>query len=235
MRLHYLQHVPFEDAANIAVWAAERGDQVNRTLLYEGEPLPEFAAVDWLAVMGGPMGVHDEDAHPWLAGEKQFLRRAIEARIPILGICLGAQLIAEALGGAVTKGPHREIGWYPVTLTSEALGEPLLDGFPERLTAFHWHGDTFSLPPGAVHLARSEACENQAFLYGDRVLGLQFHLDYHVEAIGRMIACCPDALTAGPFVQADREALCDPHRVENTKRLLYRLLAAMERRFPPKR
>jgi GMP synthase-like glutamine amidotransferase len=226
MRIHYLQHVPFEDAANVAVWARERGHAVARTLLYAGERLPDLASFDWLVIMGGPMNVYEEDRYPFLAGEKRFLRAALKAGKPTLGICLGAQLMADALGGRVTRNEHREIGWFPVSLTAAGAASPLFSGFPSSFEAFHWHGDTFSLPPGAIHLARSEACENQAFQWGDRALGLQFHLDYSRDAIAAMVGSCADELVAGPFVERDPAKLCDPARAEATKELLYRLLDA---------
>jgi GMP synthase-like glutamine amidotransferase len=229
MRLHYLQHVPFEDAANVAVWARRRGHSVTRTRLFAGEPLPRCETFDWLAVMGGPMSTRDHDAFPWLAGEKELIREAIDRRMPVLGICLGAQLAAEVLGAAVTRNREREIGWFPVWLTDSGRRSELLAALPERFLAFHWHGDTFDVPPGALHLAESEACRNQAFQYEDHVLGLQFHLDYSVESIQKMTAHCQDELVGGPFVQTAQEMLARPDRIDATQRWLDQTLDAMER------
>ncbi len=124
------------------------------------------------------MNVDEHDLHPWLVREKQFIRRVIDRGVPLLGVCLGGQLIATVLGGQVTKNRQKEIGWFPVTLTSEAAASPLFARFPQQVPAFHWHGDTFSIPPGAVRLAASDGCDNQAFQYGRNVVALQFHWDY---------------------------------------------------------
>lgn len=225
MRLHYLQHVAFEDAANVACWAADRGCAVSRTLLYAGQPLPPLDAFDALAIMGGPMNIYQDEQHPWLVDEKAFLRRAIDAGKHVLGICLGAQLVADVLGGPVTQNAHREIGWFPVRRTPQSSSS-LLAALPEECTPFHWHGDTFAIPPGAVHAASSEACAQQAFQFGDRVVGLQFHIDYSVESIERMIRHCADELQPSRWVETDPQRLASAQRVAEAKRLLYRLLDA---------
>ena len=185
MRVHVLQHVDFEDAAGIADWAADRGHALAATRLHAGEPLPGPGEFDFLVVMGGPMNVYEHVEHPWLEQEKAFLRRAVEAEKAVLGVCLGAQLLADVLGGAVRQGVHKEIGWLPVRGTAEAFGHGLFRDFPAEYAAFHWHGDTFSIPPGAVRVAESAACPNQAFALGGRVVGLQFHLETIAAKIGR--------------------------------------------------
>ncbi len=197
MRLHVLQHVPFEDAAYIADWAATRGHALVVTHLYRGDALPD-AAANLTVVMGGPMGIYDEDAHPWLRAEKAFLARVVAGGGYALGICLGAQLLADVLGGPVTRNPVKEIGWFPVTRLAESL---LLAGLPDAFSAFHWHGDTFAIPPGAVHAAASAACLNQAFVYADRVLGLQCHLESTPVSIDRLIAHCGEELIDGPYIK----------------------------------
>ena len=228
MRIHYIQHVPFEDAANIARWARERGHEVTRTLLFENEPLPAQGEFDRLVIMGGPMGADDEETFPWLKKEKEFIRETIDAGVPVIGVCLGAQLMARVLGARVTRNEHREIGWFPVSLTEEARSVPFLKGFPDSFEAFHWHGDTFEIPEGAMRLAESEGCRNQAFLFGANALGLQFHLDYDRDAIERMITCCTEDLVEGPFVQIHRNVLCNDEKTEKTKELLYKLLDSFE-------
>jgi GMP synthase-like glutamine amidotransferase len=229
LRIHYLQHVEFEDAANIVPWAEARGHAVNRTRLYENEPLPPADAFDWLVIMGGPMNIDEHDRYPWLVREKQFIAETIGRNKPVLGICLGAQLLADVLGGRVTPNGEKEIGWFPVSLTDGASGLPVFRALPEEFLPFHWHGDTFSIPPGAVHAAGSEACANQAFQYGDRVVGLQFHLDYSAASIGKMIQSCGDELVEAPHIQRSPERLTDPVRVANLRGLLDRFLDAMER------
>ena len=229
MRLHYLQHVAFEDAANIEVWARRRGHAVTRTRLFAGERLPRCDAFDWLVVMGGPMNVDEHDAYPWLVSEKQLIREAIDRRVPVLGVCLGAQLAAEVLGARVTRTRHREIGWFPISLTDSGRRLALLADLPDRFLAFHWHGDTFDVPPGALRLAESEACANQAFQYEDHVLGLQFHLDYSARSIRKMIEHCEAELVDGPFVQSAAELLARPDRIDATERWLNQVLDALER------
>ena len=220
--------MPFEDAGNIGVWAHERGHTVTRTRLDLGEPLPPQAAFDWLVVMGGPMSVYQHDVYPWLALEKEFLRESIDRGAWLLGVCLGAQLAADVLGGRVTRNSQPEIGWLPVWLTEEAGTSPLFAGFPQRFLPFHWHGDTFSLPAGATPIARSEACVNQVFQW-NRVIGLQFHLEYPAAAIESMLCECGDELTDGPSVQRPDQMLPFPERIEEARRLLYGLLDSMAR------
>ncbi|MDQ7055614.1 MAG: type 1 glutamine amidotransferase [Persephonella sp.] len=165
MRLHYIQHVHFETPANIFRWAEKKNYTISGTKLFLGEKLPPLEQFDFLIVMGGPMGVYDEDKFPWLTQEKKFIEQCIKADKKILGICLGAQLIADVLGARVYKNSHKEIGWFPVYLTEEGKKSQSFKGFPREFTAFHWHGDTFEVPKGAVHTAFSEGCKNQSFEY----------------------------------------------------------------------
>ncbi|HNY76930.1 MAG: type 1 glutamine amidotransferase [Sedimentisphaerales bacterium] len=212
MRLHWLGHVPFEDAANIGAWAEQHGCTVTSTQLYTGAPLPQIEEIDALAVMGGPMNVYQHRDHPWLLQEKRFLEQAIRAGIPTIGVCLGAQLVADVLGAKVVQNPHIEIGWFEVETVTESAGAepndhpPLPRDLPTRFMAFHWHGDTFEIPRGAIRIAQSRACRNQAFEYAGHVLGLQFHLEYSAESIEKMLAHCGHELVQAPFVQ-DRERI----------------------------
>ncbi len=177
MRVHWLQHVPFEDLGCIAPWLARRGHGVTATRWYAGDAAPDPATIDALIVMGGPMNVDETHLHPWLADEKRLIRAVIDTGKPVLGICLGAQLIAASLGAAVTRNAHTEIGWFDLNLNDAGQASPLFQGFPGTFSAFHWHGDTFAIPPGGRLLMSSEACANQAYQVGERVLGLQFHLE----------------------------------------------------------
>lgn len=203
MRVHVLQHVPFEGLASIAPWLEARGATITCTRFFEDPRLPAASDVDFVIAMGGPMSVNDEAELPWLIAEKQFVREAIQAGAAVLGICLGAQLIASALGAAVRPGREREIGWF------ELEGVPSPDGafqFPAREVVFHWHGETFDLPPGAVHLARTPGCENQAYQLGDRVIGLQFHLETTPESLDQITTHCRNELVPSTYVQTE-EAL----------------------------
>ena len=230
MRIHCLQHVPFEDAANIALWAQRRGFSLTHSLMGEA-PLPAHRDYDFLAIMGGPMNIYEHDRFPWLAEEKAFIRQAIDAGKIILGVCLGAQLISDVLGGPVTRNPHREIGWFPVRRTEAARRSPLA-AWPDEVLAFHWHGDTFAIAPGARLLASSDACRHQAFLWGDRVVGLQFHIEYSRDSIERMIAHCSDELQPGPFVQSADELLPSDAMLARTTSLLEAFLDALTQRQP---
>lgn len=226
-RLHVLQHVPFEDAANIGVWAREQGWTVASTRLYRDETLPPPETIDWLAIMGGPMNIYEHERYPWLVTEKAWIKQVIEAGKTVIGVCLGAQLIADVLGGEVTRNTHTEIGWFPVTKTEAGRADLRLAGLPETFETFHWHGDSFSIPPGAVHLAASEACPNQIFRYGERVLGMQCHLDYSAASLQAMVEHCSDELIDAPFIQTDSAVLIDTQRAKNLKQSLYAVLDAL--------
>lgn len=199
MRIHYFQHVPFEGLGCIEPWALENGHQISVTRFYLGELPPAVEELDWLIVMGGPMNIYEEAEYPWLAQEKQCIGEAIRKGKVVLGICLGAQLIADALGAKVTRNTYKEIGWFSIEMTAGA--SPLFDFLPPKPLTFHWHGDTFELPPGAVHVARSEACENQAFIYDGRVIGLQFHLEFTPQSLKAILPNCANELVDGKYIQ----------------------------------
>jgi len=227
LRIHYLQHVPFEGAAGIATWAEARGCPLTRTRLYEGKSPPTLDAFDLLAVMGGPMNVYEHGAYPWLASEREFIQRAVDGGKRVLGVCLGAQLLADALGGEVTRNAHTEIGWWPIRLTPAGEAQTLFADWPTEVTAFHWHGDTFAVPPGALHVAESDACRSQAFVFGARAVGLQCHLEYSPASIEAMVEHCADELVDGPYIQPADGFLTEPQRVEAAQALLFRLLDAL--------
>ena len=212
-------------------WFRERGWQVSLTELYRDEPLPPVDEIDWLIVMGGPMSANDESKHGWLKAEKDFIGQALQAGKAILGVCLGSQLIANVLGSRVYRNPQPEIGWFPIQRFPEAAAHNLGRLFPEQAEVFHWHGETFDLPRGAFHLARSQACENQAFAYGDRVLGLQFHLETTRDALEDLAHGCADELIDSPFIQSAEQMLSDPHRFARLNRLLDPILQGLAARM----
>ena len=222
LRVHWLQHADFEDLGCIAPWLVARGHRVTHTRLFAGEKLPQADAFDWLIVMGGPMNIYEYDRHPWLHAEKQLISEAITANQRVLGICLGSQLIADVLGGKVTRNAHTEIGWFPVQLSSEGQHSSLLKDFPRDFNVFHWHGDTFAIPPGAKHLASSEACINQAFSYGERVIGLQFHPEVTASNVRDWLA--HESVTPAPYVQTSEQMLGDIPRYAVINRLMLTLL-----------
>jgi GMP synthase (glutamine-hydrolysing) len=228
VRIHVLQHVPFEDEGSIRQWARLRGHALTRTQVFASQVFPSQRDFDALVVTGGPMNVYEYDRFGWLLREKTFILDTLEdkSRHPVLGLCLGAQLIADVLGARVTRNPHREIGWFPVSLQPSARRTELFRHFPLEFTPFHWHGDTFSLPPGAAHLASSEACVNQAFMVQDRVLGLQFHLEYTRRNLQAMIRNAGHELVDDTFVQKEADLLAPAARIRAAQGLLFGLVDA---------
>ena len=203
-RAHYFQHVPFEGLGSMEPWLAARDYEITVTRQFAGDPTPaieELADIDLLVVMGGPMSVNDTSEFAWLNAELAFVSAAINADTPTLGICLGAQLIAKSLGSTIGRNPVAEIGWFDVE-TIAATGKEI-PNLPERYSAFHWHGETFDTPAGAHRFGASEACDNQAFIYNERVIGLQFHLETTPESARLLVEHCGDELeSTSAFVQS---------------------------------
>jgi GMP synthase-like glutamine amidotransferase len=202
MRLHAIQHVPFEGLGSIQSWADRTGGEIHLTRLFRGEALPPPGDVTHLIVMGGPMGVHDHAAYPWLTPEKNLIRDVIEAGRSVLGICLGAQLMADALGARVVPNPTPEIGWFPIRKSAQAQSRGIASFLPSSLEVFHWHGDTFDIPEGATCLAHSDACRHQGFYLNGGVIGLQFHLETTPDSLRALIAHCSADLLESPFIQS---------------------------------
>ena len=208
MRVHYFQHVPFEGLGSIAPWLEAAGHKITNTRFFASAGLPDLKMIDLLVVMGGPMSVNDEKAYPWLVPEKRFIRKAIDSGKPVLGVCLGAQLIAKAMGAEVYPNIEKEIGWFPVQGVASINDATF--SFSPSTKVFHWHGETFDLPPGAILLARSEGCENQAFQIGPAVIGLQFHLETTPESAREIVANCRAELVPGKYIQTEEEILSAP-------------------------
>ena len=215
-----LQHVPFEGPGAFRRALADRHYQIDTRLVPQRE-LPT-ALPDFLLVMGGPMSVNDPD--PWIEKELLFIRHAIEAGIPVLGVCLGSQFMAKALGGEVRPGPRLEIGPVPVTRTVEADADAVFGTFPRDFTVFQWHGEGLTLPPGACVLASSEFYPVQAFRYGDRAYGLLFHLELEIDGVA---ALCRECATDVQRAETTTEALLASaaHVLPECHRLADRLIA----------
>lgn len=232
MIINYLQHVSFEGLGNIEGWARENAHETRAIRLFAGDPLPNANEANALVILGGPMNVDEEAEFPFLREEKRFIERIIKEEKPVLGICLGAQLIAQVLGAKVYKGEQKEIGWFPVERSHQSESK-FAEILPASFTTFHWHGDTFDLPAGAARLASSEACINQAFAFGDKVLGMQFHLEATLDAVRLMIENEAEEIHAetaagAKFVQTNGQILSNSNSfAENTKlmRALLDLLA----------
>lgn len=200
IRIHSLEHAANEGPGKIKLWALRRGFQINHTRMDLGEPLPSVDQFDLLVVMGGVMNVYQHRDYPWLVSEKRLISQAIAANKGILGICLGAQLLADAIGGKVFQNSDKEIGWLPVRFLHRS---PPFDQFPESLICFNWHGDTFSLPDTALRVAESAACANQAFISGDRLIGLQFHAELDFAGVkGFLSGDTSELWIKAPYVQS---------------------------------
>lgn len=224
MKIHWLQHVPFEGLGCIAEWASKKGAEVSHTRFYLSEAPPAADDIDLLIVMGGPMGVYDEQKFPWLKPEKEFLKKVLRSDAKVLGMCLGAQLITECLGSRVYPNRQKEIGWFPIEFLPEADSSKIGRALATHTDVFHWHGDTFDLPAGAKHLARSDACEHQAFLIEERILGLQFHLEVTADSAKQLIQNCEHELIHAPFIQTAEQMLKDPQRFERANSVMLRCL-----------
>ena len=227
MRFHLLQHVAFEGPAAIQDWIDRNGHTLTTTKYYQGDPLPNQDEFDFLIVMGGPMGVEDIEQYPWLVPEREFIQQSIEAGKHILGICLGAQLIARACGAEVFKNNQREIGWFKIAIDKQNLPAVMRDVFPASAEVFHWHGDTFEIPRGACHFATSEACSNQGFILNEKVIGLQFHIETTEESAALLIKNCGNELDGSTYVQSEAEILADSNRFKQINQLLFRMLESI--------
>ena len=214
MKLHYLQHVPFEGLGSIASWCQEHELEPSSTKLFAEEKLPQIGDFDCLIVLGGSMNIYESRRYPWLSQEKQFIEKAMSAGKAVIGICLGAQLIADVFGARVFSGEQKEIGWFPVSLGEEAYKLSLFSDFPKEFDAFHWHGDTFDIPNGTIAIGQSEACENQGFIYQEKILGLQFHLETTPESVSALLENNSHELSEAPFIQTPKEMLEDETRFE---------------------
>ena len=192
-----LQHVGCETLGTIADALAAAGATPQYIRTFSGQPVPkEIGAAAGLIVMGGPQSVYEQDRYPFLRDEQRLIADALQREIPVLGVCLGSQLLAATLGAPVTKGRQKEIGWYPVTLSDDAKNDALFAGIKREFTGFHWHGDIFDLPHGAVSLASTALTPHQAFRYSRHAYGFLFHLEVTSPQIAEMVTLFADELHA---------------------------------------
>ena len=207
MRIHIIQHMPYESTGFLSNWANQPNNFVTFSHPYQTEWYPSPECFDLCIVLGGSMSAKDTKKLPWLGRELDFLEKAVIKRKKMLGICLGAQLISRVLGGSVYQSLYREIGWHPVRLTPAARNLPLFDQFPDSWMAFHWHKDTFAIPPMGYRIVETDGCPNQGFLYEDHVMALQFNMEADRETIAALLQNCRDDLILGTYVQSEKEIL----------------------------
>jgi len=212
------QHDPLEDLGIFAQVLEAHHLSFRYVRLFQDEMPPEDSgAIRALVFLGGPMSVHEEAQYPFLKWEKTLIRTALKEGIPILGVCLGAQLIASATGAEVYPGNFKEIGWYPISITAQGQMDSLLGYLPEKPTVFQWHGDGFDLPKGALRLASSTHYDNQAFRLGRSVYGLQFHLEVTPSMIKQWIDHHWKELAQVPYISPDK-IRADTHSYSQTLR-----------------
>jgi GMP synthase-like glutamine amidotransferase len=233
MRIQLIEHDPEDfSRTNISLWAAKKGYRVQQTYVCNRDALPALGDFDWLMVMGGSQHAWDEQGNIWLEEEKRFVGEALAAGKPYLGICFGAQILAEALGGELFPNKHREIGWHEVSLSRQGQESFLFKNVPTSFVSFHWHSDHFSLPPHCTRLAFSRATENQAFVSNDRpAAGLQFHPEYTREMVAYYAGENRQDWKPDVFVSPTEEVLARTAEIPDTYWLMEALLNNMEQEF----
>ena len=222
MQIEILQHVAFEGPGAILNWAENQQHATNIQHVYQTPITTNIAATDALIILGGPMGANDGSQYSWMNQEKRLVETALKQNIPVLGICLGAQLIADVLGAKISRNREREIGWYPIVSTSQSSKLAL----PPTLTPLHWHGDTFETPINTQNIYKSDGCDNQAFL-GENLLGLQFHLEITSETVLPLIAASSADFQAprSSYVQQPEEILQNNNRFTQANSMMHELLS----------
>jgi GMP synthase (glutamine-hydrolysing) len=215
-----------EGLAHIETWGKIKKHSLTHTRFFLNDSLPALDSLDALIIIGGDMSANDAQAFPWLTREKKYIEKAMHAGKKVLGICLGAQLIADVLGSKVTRNPHKEIGWFPVQKTEGSEKSEIFKTLPSSFLAFHWHEETFALPRDALHTLKSEACLHQAFVYQSWVVGLQFHLEMTLQSAQMLIAHGEKEWINTPFIQKPSEILSDPSRFQSAHALLHPFLNA---------
>jgi GMP synthase-like glutamine amidotransferase len=208
-------------------WFLSRGHELACSRMFEAPDLPSPEDFDWLVVMGGPMGVNDQAEYPWLEPEIELIKATMEQSKRILGVCLGAQLMAAALGAEVKKNLHKEIGWFHVqsqTMGNDQLGKLM----PPRFRAFHWHGETFDVPTNAKPLGSSEATTCQGFRAGPRGLAMQYHLELRPEDVGMLAEACSEDLVPGPYVQGPEQFLEKSYQFDEANDMIRQILETLE-------
>lgn len=229
MRIHALINYSIVDLGTIQTWADNKGHTITTTNVYENQQFPDLDQFDLLIILGGLMSAYEEEKHPWIKMEKQFIKKAIDAGKGVLGVCLGAQMIADTIGSKTYPQGHLELGWWDVQFTESIKDIPVFKGLPTDLKLFQFHSDTYQLPPDATHLAKSKGCENQAFIYGDRVVGLQFHPEFTEAKIQEMVDLIEAEMADGPYAQHPEEFLGREDDLQKAQAFLFTLLDNLEK------
>lgn len=224
--MHCLQHIFFENPGSIKDWALENNHSITYTYFFEDNfILPDLKDIDALIIMGGNMNVDEDEIYPWLPKEKELIKATIKAGKKVIGICLGSQLIATALGCKVYPGSEKEIGFFPVQFTDEALSHPFFNHFKNPYHVFHWHSDTFDLQTNAQLIASSAVCQHQAYLIGNYVMGLQFHFEMNEMIIEDMIKHDGHELKEeGKYIQSKEQLRQGYHHLQQNKKDFFTLL-----------
>jgi GMP synthase-like glutamine amidotransferase len=225
-RLHIFQHVPFENAEHIAVWAQRQGFTISVTRWFDGEKPPLAAEIDWLVILGGPMNIYEHRNHPWLIEEKKFISEVIGLKKKIVGICLGAQLLADVLGAKVYQNQQKEIGWFPVQWSPLAVQK--IPTLPKENTVLHWHGDTFDLPANSQLIVSSAACVNQGFIHDNHILAFQFHIESTAASLQVMCEYERDELVTDRYIQTEAQLLGEKSHFNTNHQLLDSWLAWLQ-------
>ncbi|MBN9385768.1 MAG: type 1 glutamine amidotransferase [Chitinophagaceae bacterium] len=226
MRVHYIQHVPFEGLGSMETWLKQHGHSMTCTKIWEAPAFPAAGDYDALIIMGGPMGVYDDHLYQWLPDEKNFIFDAIHAEKTIIGICLGAQLLACVLGATVYTNKHKEIGWFPINILP-SLSAWLGTDLPKEMTVFHWHGDKFDIPYGGENHAFSQGCNHQLFTFGDKMIGLQFHLEATPGTVASMLQNDDSTVFMGEYVQDQQTILQDTAHFKSGVELIESVLSRL--------
>jgi GMP synthase-like glutamine amidotransferase len=216
--------VNYEGLASLQKWVDNKGYNLTKTNFKNNDPIPNPDLYDTLVILGGPMSINDDSKFPWFIKEKKSINRALNDGRKVVGICLGAQLLADVLGAKVTKAKHKEVGWFPIKLSEESKQVNHFTDFPDEFITFHWHGEEFSLPNNCTRIASSDACENQIFTYGDLAVGFQCHLEQTEYSISRMLDRAGDYLEPDKFVQNKDEILGNISYAIDNNKLLFKFL-----------
>lgn len=208
MNILCISHATFEKLGYIETWANKNNHVIRKVNPFRGETLPKIDDFDFIIIMGGPQSTMQMENDPYLLDEIKLIKEAIRQEKRILGVCLGAQLVAEALGAKTEPSPHREVGMYLVELLDDAKHDPVFRHFPHKFEVMHWHSDMPGMPEGASLLAKSEGCPRQAFRYGDRIYGFQFHFEMTKSLLHGMVEnCLSDIIEKGKYVRPVKEIL----------------------------